>query len=172
MVTTTTQEFAGPNEAYAQAYGDNGALAIPPARKLAIVTCMDARVDPAAALGLKLGDAHVIRNAGGVAADSIRSLVISQRLLGTREIALFHHTDCGMLTFSSDQLRGIVLKESGGVDVGDALAAVGSFHEFGDVEAAVKADVAFLKAHPLVLKETVVTGWVHQVETGKVRRIV
>jgi carbonic anhydrase len=103
-------------------------------------------------------------------ADSVRSLVISQRLLGTREIAVFHHTDCGMLTFTSDQLRDIVKGDAQADEgVAAALQAIGSFHEFSDVEASIKSDVAFLKNHPLILKETTITGWVHEVETGRVR---
>src|ERR1700732_1703016 len=100
---TVTDELLTNNESYAAGFG-KGDLAIPPAKQVAIVACMDARLDPARALGLEEGDAHVIRNAGGRAADAIRSLIISQQLLGTREIVIVHHTDCGMLTFNDGQL--------------------------------------------------------------------
>src|SRR5947209_16192652 len=97
-------EVTAANESYASGFA-KGNLPMPPARKVAVVTCMDARLDPARFLGLEEGDAHVIRNAGGRAADAIRSLVISQQLLGTREIVVIHHTDCGMLTFTDAQLH-------------------------------------------------------------------
>ncbi|THH21005.1 hypothetical protein EW146_g462 [Bondarzewia mesenterica] len=128
---------------------------------------MDARVDPAAHLGIKEGDAHVIRNAGGIAADAIRSIVVSQRLLGTREIALFHHTDCGMLTFKTEQLRDIVKSAAPGDQKVASLVDGLHFHEFDDVKAAVQKDVQLLREHPLILKETKITGWVYEVETGK-----
>ncbi|KZP32281.1 carbonic anhydrase [Athelia psychrophila] len=153
-------------------FGDKGKLVLPPAKQLTIVTCMDARIDPAASLGIPEGDAHIIRNAGGSAKDALRSIVISQRLLGTREVAVFHHTNCGMLTFSTDQLRGIVKDAA----PGDAAVAKQvdeiEFLEFSDIHAAVKSDVEFLKASPLVLKETEITGWTYDVETGKIERVV
>ncbi len=101
---TVAQEFVAANERYAAQFS-KGHLPMPPARKVAVVVCMDARIDPARALGLEEGDAHVIRNAGGRAEDAIRSLAISQELLGTREIVVIHHTDCGMLTFTNDVIR-------------------------------------------------------------------
>ncbi|KAA1477005.1 carbonic anhydrase [Dentipellis sp. KUC8613] len=168
---TVAEGFPKANEAYVANFGDKGALPMPPGRHVAIVTCMDARLDPAAHLGLKEGDAHVIRNAGGVASDALRSIVISQRLLGTREIALFHHTDCGMLTFNTPQLRTIVKDAAPGDS--DIAARVDDihFHEFSNVDEAVKKDVEWLKAHPLVLKDIPITGWVYEVETGKVRQV-
>ena len=105
-------EFLKANEAYANSF-DKSHLPMPPARRVAVVACMDARLDPARALGLKEGDAHVIRNAGGRTADAIRSLVISQQLLGTREVVVVHHTDCGMLTFTDDELRERLRREMG-----------------------------------------------------------
>ncbi|KZV73309.1 carbonic anhydrase [Peniophora sp. CONT] len=163
--------FSEANKQYAAAYpAESTSLPIPPGRKLAVVTCMDARIDPISALGIKLGDAHVIRNAGGVGQDALRSLVISQRLLGTREIAVFHHTDCGMLTFTSDQLRALVKEQTPAAS--SSIDTFPTFHEFSDLEAAVKSDVQLLKDSPLILDETVITGWIHEVETGKVRQIV
>ncbi|VDB95995.1 unnamed protein product [Peniophora sp. CBMAI 1063] len=163
--------FSEANKQYAAAYpAEYTSLAMPPSRKVAVVTCMDARLDPLSALGIKLGDAHVIRNAGGVGQDALRSLVISQRLLGTREIAVFHHTDCGMLTFTSDQLRTIVKDQTPAA--GPLVDAIPTFHEFSDLDAAVKNDVKLLKESPLILDETAITGWIHEVETGKVRQIV
>src|SRR5215217_811733 len=107
-----TEQFLKANEAYAASFS-KGELALPPARKVAVVVCMDARIDPAKALGLEEGDAHVIRNAGGRAADALRSLAISHELLGTREIVVIHHTDCGMLTFSNDDIRQKLADELG-----------------------------------------------------------
>ncbi|KAA1477006.1 carbonic anhydrase [Dentipellis sp. KUC8613] len=168
---TVAEGFIKANEAYVASFGDKGSLPMPPGKKVAIVTCQDARLDPAAHLGLKEGDAHVIRNAGGVAADALRSLIISQRLLGTREIALFHHTDCGMLIFDTPQLRAIVKDAAPNDD--DVAARIDSihFHEFSNVDEAVKKDVEWLKAHPLILKDIPITGWVYEVETGKVRQV-
>jgi len=143
-------DFEGGNQPYAASFEDKGKLAIPPAKHLAIVTCMDARIDVVAQLGLKEGDAHIIRNAGGSGKDSIRSLVISQRLLGTREIAVFHHTDCGMQTFTTHQLRE---KLKASAERGDAekvavAADAIQFLEFSDLDKAVKEEVEFVKAHP------------------------
>ncbi|KAI0925556.1 hypothetical protein AcW1_007972 [Taiwanofungus camphoratus] len=164
-------DFVSSNEKYAAEYGDKGTLATAPAKKLAIVTCMDARLNVFGHLGLKEGDAHVIRNAGGVAKDALRSIIISQRLLGTREIAVFHHTACGMLTFSTPQLRTLV-KDSDPQNADLSVVDSIDFLEFGDVEKSVRSDVKFLKENPLVLPETKITGWVFEVETGKVKQIV
>ncbi|KAL1739812.1 carbonic anhydrase, partial [Schizophyllum fasciatum] len=165
---SVSETYAQNNEKYASAF-DKGSLPMPPAKHVAIVTCMDARVEPASQLGINLGDAHVIRNAGGRAQDAIRNLVVSQRLLGTREIVLFHHTDCGMLTFTTEQLRQLVKDASPGDSaVASAVEQIGSFLEFQDLEGSVRQDVEFLKKHPLILKETSVTGWIYDVKTGKV----
>jgi len=131
---------------------------------------MDARLNPFAQLGIKEGDAHIIRNAGGVAKDALRSIIISQRLLGTREIAVIHHTSCGMVTFSTPQLRTLV-KDSDPQNTALKTVDQIDFLEFGDLEQSVKEDVKFLKENPLVLPETKITGWVYEVETGKVRQI-
>ena len=135
-------------------------LPMPPARRVAVLACMDARLDPARILGLEEGDAHVIRNAGGRAADAIRSLVISQRLLGTTAIAIVHHTDCGMLTFSNESLKAKVKED---------LAADASsidFLPFGDVEASVRDDLAVLQASRLIAPGTEIRGFVYDVRTG------
>ncbi|KAG9051064.1 hypothetical protein FS837_012571 [Tulasnella sp. UAMH 9824] len=168
-------ELAKANESYASSFGSKGSLALPPARKVVIITCMDARIDPAASLGLKEGDAHVIRNAGGRAQEALRSVIISQQLLGTREVVLFHHTDCGMLTFKDDVLRE-KLKGSVKADVREAVGpAVDqiSFLPFPDLEQSIKEDVAYLKASPLVLEETKskITGWIYDVYSGKVTQV-
>ncbi|KAJ7682294.1 carbonic anhydrase [Mycena polygramma] len=164
-------EFAKRNEEYVASFGDKGNLAMPPAKKLAIVTCMDARLDPAAHLGIKEGDAHIIRNAGGIAKDALRSLIISQRLLGTREIAVFHHTDCGMLTFATEQLRSIVKDSAKGNATVAARVDAIDFLEFKNVEESVKEDVAWLKSEPLLLPGTPVTGWIYDVKSGNVSQI-
>ncbi|RDB29010.1 hypothetical protein Hypma_015176 [Hypsizygus marmoreus] len=164
-------EFLKKNEQYVADF-DKGHLPLPPAKKYTVVTCMDARVEPARQLGIELGDAHVIRNAGGSAKDALRSVVISQRLLGTREIAVFHHTDCGMLTFLTNDLRSLVkAAEPGNAAVAEAVDKI-EFLEFADVEESVKADVKFLQENPLVLKGTTVTGWTYDVTTGKAKRVI
>ncbi|CAE6458859.1 unnamed protein product [Rhizoctonia solani] len=168
MITPkAASEFAVANEAYVKSYG--GKLPLPPARHVAIITCMDARIDPIASLGLKEGDAHVIRNAGGRASEAIRSVVISQRLLGTTEVVLFHHTDCGMLTFSDKDIRD-KLTEAEGPAVAPYVEQI-AFLPFSNVEQSIREDVEYIKSHPLVLKDAKVSGWVHEVETGRVRQV-
>jgi carbonic anhydrase len=157
-------KFLKANERYASSF-KKGHLPMPPARHVAIVACMDARLDPARVLGLEEGDAHVIRNAGGRADDAIRSLVISQQLLGTREVVVIHHTDCGMLTFTDEQLRR-KLHDGLGVDTGIA------FLPFSDVDTSVRDDVAALRESPLLLRDAPVTGFVYDVKTGKLRQVV
>lgn len=147
-----------------------GDLALPPAKHLAALVCMDARLDPLPLLGLRLGDAHVIRNAGGrVTEDAIRSLAISERLLGTDAIAVVHHTDCGMLTFSNEAIRE---KIKG--DLGDAAAQVATqldFLPFADLSQSVKDDVAAIKASPLIPKDIPVYGFIYDVHTGKLAQV-
>jgi carbonic anhydrase len=151
--------------AYAETF-DNGELALPPARRIAIVACMDARLDPSALLGLREGDAHVIRNAGGVITDDeIRSLAISQRLLQTEEIMLIHHTDCGMLTFKDDELRREIQDETG---VKPAWAA----EAFDDLEEDVRQSVARIEASPFIPRKDAIRGFVYEVETGRLREVV
>lgn len=156
-------QFFPANSQYVDGF-DKGALPMPPGRKLAVVACMDARLDPAKALGLTEGDAHVIRNAGGRAADAIRSLVISQQLLGTREIAVVHHTDCGMLTFTDQQLRD-KLKADLAQDTNL------EFYSFTDLAESVRADVAYIKACPLLLQGVPVRGFIYDVKTGKISEV-
>jgi carbonic anhydrase len=156
-------EFLQANQQYAAAF-DKGSLPMPPRRHVAVVTCMDARLDPAKFLGLQEGDAHVIRNAGGRAADAIRSLVISQQLLGTREVVVIHHTDCGMLTFTDDQLRQ-KLRDDLGAQTTDA------FLPFSDLERSVRDDVAAIRTSPLLLKDVPVRGFIYDVRTGRLQEV-
>jgi carbonic anhydrase len=158
-------EFLQANESFAAGF-DQGDLPMPPARKVAVVACMDARLHPEKALGLAIGDAHVIRNAGGRAEDAIRSLVISQRLLGTSEIVVLHHTDCGMLTFTNEQLAAKVQVDLG-VDV-----AGRDFLPFGDLEQSVRDDVAILRGSPLIPADIAISGAIYDVTTGKVHEVV
>ena len=152
------------NERYAQSF-EGGDLPIPPAKKVAIVTCMDARLSPYVMLGLREGDAHVIRNAGGaVTDDEIRSLAISQRLLGTEEIMLIHHTDCGMLTFSDDDFRAQLQQDTG---VKPQWAA----EAFADLDDDVRQSIARIKASPFIPHKDEVRGFVYDVETGQLREV-
>ena len=133
---------------------------------------MDARIDPAAAYGISLGDAHVIRNAGGNARDALRSLVISEQLLGTTEIILVKHTGCGMLTFKNEDAVGIVKKNLGEGAAKELASFGGDFQAFPDLESAVASDVEFLKGSSLIPDHIKISGWVYEVETGKVRSVV
>jgi carbonic anhydrase len=157
---SVVQEFEQANENYAAQFS-KGNLPMPPGRKVAVVTCMDARLDPARFLGLEEGDAHVIRNAGGRAADAIRSLVISEQLLGTNTVVVIHHTDCGMLTFSNDDLRTKV-KQDLHVDA-DHI----DFLPFGDLEQSVRDDVALIKNSPLIPDSISVSGYIYDVRSGR-----
>jgi carbonic anhydrase len=156
-------EFLQANVRYAEQF-TKGNLPMPPARHVAVVACMDARLDPARALGLEEGDAHVIRNAGGRAADAIRSLVISQQLLGTREVVVIHHTDCGMLTFTDDQLRRQVHDQLG-ADTGMP------FLSFTNLEQSVRDDLTAIKTSPLLLKDIPVRGFIYDVHTGRLSEV-
>ena len=159
-------EFREANERYAASF-DRGDLPTPPARGVAVVTCMDARLHPEQFLGLELGDAHVIRNAGGrVSDDAIRSLVISERLLGTEEIVVVHHTDCGMATFSNEDLTAKI-KEDLGVD-----ATGRDFLPFSDLEQSVRDDVETLRNSDLIPDDILVSGAVYDVRTGELREVV
>jgi carbonic anhydrase len=168
------------NAQYSANFADNGKLAMPPARRFAILTCMDARLDPAKFAGLAEGDAHVIRNAGGRASDdAIRSLVISYKLLGTNEFFVIHHTECGMLYFTNDVMRGLLassletaqLTSDGFKDVGKGPGSrAGEYIDwltFKDPKQAVLDDVARIKTHPLVPKTIPVHGFIFDVKTGK-----
>jgi carbonic anhydrase len=161
---SVTDELLENNAAYVESF-DKGDLPLPPARGVAVVACMDARLDVHKILGLEEGDAHVIRNAGGVITDDeIRSLTISQRLLGTREIVLVHHTDCGMLTFSDDDLKTQIHEEVG-------LKPHFSMESFTDLEEDVRQSVARIKASPFVPHKDSVRGFVYEVETGRLREV-
>ena len=157
-------EIRAANEAYAAGF-TNGDLPIPPRRRAVVVACMDARLDPAKALGLEAGDDHVIRNAGGRAADALRSLVISQQLLGTNEVIVLHHTDCGMLTFDNAMLQGIC-RERLGVDATDI-----DFLPFGDLEQSVRDDVELIRSSPLIPEDITVSGFIYDVKTGRIHEV-
>ena len=174
------QEVLAANDAYAASFGAKSELALPPARVFAILTCMDARLDPAKYAGLAEGDAHVIRNAGGRASDdAIRSLVISYKLLGTAEWFVVHHTDCGMEFFTDDVMRGLLaqsletaaLGPEGFHDVGagpgSAEARYIDWLTIADREQSVVEDVARIRAHPLVPKQIPIYGYVYDVRTGR-----
>ena len=158
-------EVRAANEEYAAGF-TKGDLPMPPGRKLAVVACMDARLEPARALGLEEGDAHVIRNAGGRAADALRSLVISQQLLGTNAVIVVHHTDCGMLTFDNATLHGIC-SERLGADASDV-----DFLPFPDLEQSVRDDVEIIRSSPLIPNDVDVSGFVYDVKTGKIDQVV
>ncbi|TKY87909.1 hypothetical protein EX895_003005 [Sporisorium graminicola] len=149
-----------------------GQLPLPPARKLAIVTCMDARIVPYQALGIKEGDSHVIRNAGGRAPEALRSLIISQQLLATTEIVLIQHTDCGMLTFTTEQARGLVSKNLNLEPSSQAHKYIQSldFLDFPDLEKNVKEDVEFLRSNELIANKTI-SGFVYDVGLGKLKKV-
>jgi carbonic anhydrase len=161
---STTDELLRNARAYAESF-DNGDLALPPARRLAIVACMDARLDPYKLLGLREGDAHVIRNAGGVVTDdAIRSLAVSQRLGGTEEVILIHHTDCGMLATSDDEFRRSLQQEVG-------IKPTWAVETFGDLDEDVRQSVARIKASPFIPRKDSVRGFVYEVETGRLREV-
>jgi carbonic anhydrase len=159
-------EIAAANERYVEGFA-KGDLPLPPGRRFAVLACMDARLDPAKALGLEEGDAHVIRNAGGRASeDAIRSLVISQQLLGTAAVVILHHTDCGMLTFTNDDIRA-KLRDGLGVHDGDAV----DFLPFPDLEQSVRDDVAAVRANPLIPAAVPVRGYVYDVRSGRIHEV-
>jgi carbonic anhydrase len=179
-MTQILAEVLNANIKYSTHFGDRSKLPSPPARRFAILTCMDARLDPAKYAGLAEGDAHVIRNAGGRASDdAIRSLVISYKLLGTREFFVVHHTDCGMLFFTNDVIRGLLasslepaeLTAQGFRDVGKGPGSrAGEYIEWltiKDQTQAVLDDVARIRAHPLIPKSIPVYGYVYDVKSGR-----
>lgn len=153
------------NEAFSASF-TKGDVSMPPGRQVAILTCMDARLHPEKFLGLDIGDAHVIRNAGGRASeDAIRSLVISQRLLGTDEVVVIHHTDCGMLTFENQQLVDKIREELG------ADASVIDFLPFADLEESVLEDVETLRQSELIPDDVSIAGAIYEVETGRLHEM-
>jgi carbonic anhydrase len=156
--------FLEANRRYAASF-TKGHLPMPPARRVAVVACMDARLDPARILGLEEGDAHVVRNAGGRTADAIRSLVISQQLLGTREVVVLHHTDCGMLTFTDEELKQKLRKD---LEAETDIA----FLPFSDIEKSVRDDVEAIRRSPILLPNVPVSGFVYDVKTGGLRQVV
>ncbi len=161
---TITDELLANSEAYAAEF-DNGDLPMPPGKRVAVLACMDARLDPARVLGLAEGDAHVIRNAGGVVSeDAVRSLVISQRLLGTEEIVLIHHTDCGMLTFADDEVKAAIEAEVG-------FRPSFALEAFPDVDTDVRQSIARIRANPFIPRTNAVRGFVYEVENGRLREV-
>jgi len=159
-----TDELVQNNKRYAEGF-DKGDLPLPPAKSVAVVACMDARLHVSKILGLKEGDAHIIRNAGGVVTDDeIRSLAISQRLLGTSEIILIHHTDCGMLTFTDDDFRRQLQQETG-------IRPEWAAEAFADLDEDVRQNIARIKANPFIPNKDSVRGFVYEVETGRLREV-
>ena len=160
----TTDELLQNAERYAEGF-DQGDLPMPPGRKVAVLACMDARLNPYGILGLREGDAQVIRNAGGVVSDDvIRSLAISQNLLGSEEIILIHHTDCGMLTFTDDELAERLERETGQRPQWRA-------HAFSDLEQDVREGIERIKSSPFIPRTDSVRGFVYEVETGRLREV-
>ena len=160
---SVTDELLANNAAYVEQF--SGPLPLPPAKHIAVLACMDARIDVYRVLGLNEGEAHVIRNAGGVVTDdAIRSLSISQRLLGTEEIVLIHHTDCGMLTFTDDEFRRSVQDDTG---VKPSWAA----EAFPDLDEDVRQSIARIKASPFIPRKDAIRGFVYEVETGRLREV-
>lgn len=160
-------EVLSANAHYAETH-DKGDLAMPPARGLAVLTCMDARLSVEAMLGLETGDAHIIRNAGGVATvDAVRSLILSHHLLATQEVMVINHTDCGMLTFRDDDLRQRLEEETG-----TAAVAPAHFHAFDDLEQHLKQQVRRIRSHPWLPEDVPVRGFLYDVATGALRESV
>ena len=163
-MSTVTDQLLDNARAYADEF-DRGDAPLPSARKVAVVACMDGRLDPQKVLGLAADDGHVIRNAGGVVTDdAIRSLAISQRLLGTEEIILIHHTDCGMLTFGDDEFRRQIQDETG-------IKPEWAAEAFSDVDEDVRQSLARIQANPFVPKKDSVRGFVYDVTTGSLREV-
>jgi carbonic anhydrase len=177
-------EVLSANQSYVQSFGAKGDLALPPARKFAILTCMDARLDPAKYAGLAEGDAHVIRNAGGRATDdAIRSLVISHKLLGTNEWFVIHHTNCGMELFAEEVIADLLEDDLGTASFdgktwsnphhhgGHVAGHFIKWHTIGHQEASVTQDVKRIREHPLVPKEIPVYGFIYDVRTGRLNEV-
>ncbi|MGH8974812.1 MAG: beta-class carbonic anhydrase [Acidimicrobiia bacterium] len=161
---SVTDELLQNAQRYADGF-DKGGLPMPPGRQVAVVACMDARLNPYGLLGLQEGDAHVIRNAGGVVTDdAIRSLTISQRLLGTREIILIHHSDCGMLTFTDDQVKDQILADTG-------IRPAFALEAFPDLDEDVRQSIRRIQASPFIPHKDSVRGFVYEVEKGTLREV-
>ena len=164
-MTKTLDEVIAANAKYVENFGDKGNLPLPPSRHFAILTCMDARLDPAKYAGLAEGDAHVIRNAGGRASDdAIRSLVISYKLLGTREWFVIHHTDCGMLTFKDDDFHRQIQEDTG-------IKPEWAAEAFADLDEDVRQSIARIKASPFIPHKDAIRGFVFDVATGKLSEV-
>lgn len=160
------EEVLRANEHYAGSF-TLGHLPMPPARKLAVVACMDARLTVEQVLGLRTGDAHVIRNAGGIVTDdAVRSLIISHHLLGTQEFMIVNHTDCGMLTFKDDELRAKLRRATG-----TATVAPDSFHAFSDLEDNVREQIQRVRSHPWLPSHIPVRGFIYDVRTGRLSEV-
>ena len=161
---SVTDDLVRNNRSYAGTF-KKGDLPLPPAKRVAVLACMDARLDVHKILGLQEGDAHVIRNAGGAATDdAIRSLAISQRLLGTKEIILIHHSDCGMLTFSDDEIKRKIEEETG-------IRPAFAFEAFADLDEDVKQSIARIKASPFIPRKDQIRGFVYDVHTGELNEV-
>src|SRR5947209_291810 len=161
---SVTDDLVRNNQSYAGSF-KKGDLPLPPAKHVAVLACMDARLDVHKILGLQEGDAHIIRNAGGVATDdAIRSIVISQRLLGTEEVILIHHTDCGMLTFKDDDVKSQIEQDTG-------IRPAFALEAFGNLEGDVRQSIARIKSSPFVPRKTSVRGFVYDVGTGRLAEV-
>jgi carbonic anhydrase len=163
---STIDALLAHNEAWARTFA-LGHLPIPPARKLAVVACMDARLTVERVFGLDTGDAHIIRNAGGIVTDDVlRSLVISHHLLGTEEVAIVNHTDCGMVTFSDEELEARLERETG-----HAAIAPARFYAFKDLEENVRTQMRRIRSHPWVPSRVGIRGFIYDVKTGRLREV-
>jgi carbonic anhydrase len=163
--TPLLKELLAENAEYARTF-DRSKLPLPPAKRLAVLACMDARIDVHAITGLREGDVHVIRNAGGIATeDALRSFIISTELLGTKEFLVINHTDCGMLTFKDKDLQDTLTKKY------NSNAAKISFHAFGDLEENVRTQVERIRTNPFIPKTIPIAGFVYDVKTGKLNRV-
>ncbi|MCH8947023.1 MAG: carbonic anhydrase [Acidobacteria bacterium] len=159
-------EVVRANQSYARSF-TLGTLSIPPARKLAVVACMDARLTVELMLGLKTGDAHIIRNAGGIVTeDAVRSLLISHHLLGTEEFVIINHTDCGMLTFKDDELHDRLQQQTG-----TAAVVPARFHAFSNLEENVRQQIQKVRSHPWVPRQIPVRGFIYDVKTGQLNEV-
>jgi carbonic anhydrase len=164
---SVTDEVLKANEAYAQKF-NSGHLPIPPARKLAVLACMDARLVPTEMLGLKIGDAHVIRNAGGIVTeDVLRSLILSHQLLGTQEFIIINHTDCGMLTFKDEDVRSRLAQQTGSLPVAPV-----AFHAFSNLDENVRQQIQKVRSHPWLPKTISVRGFIYDVKGGRLKEVV
>jgi len=162
MDTRVAQEFIQANQKYVTSF-DKPKMS---PRDVLLVTCMDPRIQPYEQLGMKIGEGGIVRNAGGSAEDALNSILVAQHFFGVNHIAILHHTDCGMTKFTTEWLQDKVKKSNPGDDVAQMVDGI-DFHTFTDVEASVKADLKFLADHPLLVKGSKISGWVYDVDTGK-----